>query len=147
METRQTGWLIIIVMASAMLLIAGLSIGIKMQENEANYLLLFSPVMIIPALLFYQLTVSVDYNEIKIRFGIGLIRKRWQIKRIENATPVKNNILYGWGIHYTMNTSIYNVSGLNAVELTFRNSKRKVRIGTGEPEKLAGFINKMIKKK
>ncbi len=146
METRQTGWLIIIAMAAAMLLIFGLSIWGTMTENGGIFLFLFAPVMIIPALLFYQLTVIVDYNEVKIRFGIGIIHKTWQLSKIESAAPVKNNILHGWGIHYATNTTIYNVSGFMAVELKFRNSRRKVRIGTIEPEKLAEYINKMIEK-
>jgi hypothetical protein len=146
METRQTGWLIIIAMAAAMLLILGLSIRGTMAENGEIFLFLFAPVMIIPALLFYQLTVIVDYNEVKIRFGIGVIRKTWQLSKIESAAPVKNNILHGWGIHYATNATIYNVSGFKAVELRFRNSGRKVRIGTSEPEKLAEYINRMIEK-
>lgn len=146
METRQNGWVIIIAMSAAMLLILGLSILSTMTENGGIFLLLFAPIMIIPALLFYQLTVIVDYNEVKIRFGIGIIHKTWQLSKMESAAPVKNNILHGWGIHYTTNTTIYNVTGFKAVELKFRNSRRKVRIGTSEPEKLAEYINKMIEK-
>jgi hypothetical protein len=146
METRQTGWLIIIIMAATILFITGLSIWARIPENETNFLFLFAPLMLIPALLFYQLTVIVDYNEVKIRFGIGVIRKTWQLSKIESAAPVKNNILHGWGIHFTGNTTVYNVTGFKAIELKFHNSRRKVRIGTSEPEKLAEYINKMIEK-
>jgi hypothetical protein len=146
METRQTGWLIIIAMAAATLLILGLSIRGTMTENGGIFLFLFAPVMVIPVLLFYQLTVIVDYNEVRIRFGVGIIRKTWQLSKIESAAPVKNNIFHGWGIHFTTNSTVYNVSGFKAVELKFRNSRRKVRIGTNEPEELAKYINKMIEK-
>lgn len=146
METRQNGWVIIIAMAAAMLLILGLGIRSPMTENGRIVLLLFVPIMTIPALLFYHLTVIVDYNEVKIRFGIGIIHKTWKLNKIESAAPVKNNFFHGWGIHFTTNTTIYNVSGFKAVELKFRNSRRNVRIGTSEPEKLAEYINKMIEK-
>lgn len=45
-----------------------------------------------------------------------------------------------------LNTTIYNVNGFQAVELTFKNSKRKVRIGTNEPVKVAETINRIIAK-
>ena len=146
METKQTGWVIIIVISITMVLWALLSGGVTTDEHEMIYLYLFFPVMLIPALLFYQLTIVVDYTEVKIRFGIGLIRKRWLLSDIESASVVKNTILQGWGIHYTLHTNIYNVSGMMAVELKLKNSIRKVRIGTAEPEKLADYINRMISK-
>jgi len=102
---------------------------------------------VILALLFYQLSVEIDHDYVNIRFGIGLIRKKWLIKNIERAVPVKNNVLHGWGIHFSFNTTIYNVSGMKSVELTFKNSRRKVRIGTPDPEKHADYINQMVLKK
>ncbi|MHC1775116.1 MAG: hypothetical protein AB9834_06825 [Lentimicrobium sp.] len=147
METKQTGWLIIFVMAFAILFFFILSILAGMPDNEAKFLYYFAPLMIIPALLFYQLTIMVDYHEVKIRFGIGLIRKSWQLNKIEKAVAVKTNLLQGWGIHYSRNTTIYNVTGLKAVELNFKNSMRKVRIGCSEPEKLAEYINRMVAQK
>lgn len=147
METKQTGWLIIIVMASSVLMIFGLSILTKISDNEAIFQYILALLMIIPAVLFYQLTIVVDYQEVKIRFGIGIIHKSWQLEKIENAVAVKTNLLQGWGIHYSLNTTIYNVTGFKAVELSFKNSKRKVRIGCSEPEKMAEYINRMVAQK
>ncbi|MBK6963444.1 MAG: hypothetical protein IPH20_05725 [Bacteroidales bacterium] len=147
METKQTGWLIIIVMASAISLMFGLSFLTRMPDDEVKFLYIVASLLVIPALLFYQLTIVVDYQEIKIRFGIGLIHKSWQLEKIEKATAVKTNLLQGWGIHYSLNTTIYNVTGFKAVELNFKNSKRKVRIGCNEPEKLADYINRMVAQK
>lgn len=147
METKQTGWLIIVVISVTILTWAILGLSAKSDgEHEMLYMYLFVPVMLIPALLFYQLTVMIDAVEIKIRFGIGLIRKSWKISDIACAAPVRNTLLNGWGIHYTMNTNIYNVSGMKAVELTFKNNRRKVRIGAVEPEKLADYINRIVSK-
>ena len=39
---------------------------------------------------------------------------------------------------------LYNVSGLQAIELTFKNRKSVVRIGTDKPEEVALEINKLI---
>ncbi|NTW24790.1 MAG: hypothetical protein HGA37_08830 [Lentimicrobium sp.] len=146
METKQTGWVIIIVMALTLLFFAGFILWPGISEKESFMFFILIPVLIIPALLFYQLKIHIDYSEVKISFGIGLIRKSWELKKIEQVSVVKNNVFHGWGIHYALNTTIYNVSGFNAVELKFKNSKRKVRIGTNEPEKVAAFINQIIAK-
>ncbi|GAP43093.1 hypothetical protein TBC1_111235 [Lentimicrobium saccharophilum] len=146
METKQTGWTIIIVFAIILVTFI-LSAVLLIPKGEGGvFLLAFSPVLLLVMLLFYQLTVKIDHETIKIRFGIGLIRKSWKLSAIEGAAPVRNNFFHGWGIHYTLNTEVYNVSGFSAVELSFRNSKRKVRIGTSEPERLAGHINRMLEK-
>ncbi len=108
-----------------------------MPNDGVKFLYIVASALIIPALLFYQLTIVVDYQKVKIKFGIGLIHKSWQLDKIENAVAVKTNLLQGWGIHYSLNTTIYNVTGLKAIELSFKNSKRKVRIGCSEPEKMA----------
>ena len=146
METKQTGWTIIIVFAIILITFILSAVLFIPQGEGGVFLLAFSPVLILVMLLFYQLTVKIDHETIKIRFGIGLIRKSWKLSAIEGAAPVRNSFFHGWGIHYTLNTEIYNVSGFSAVELSFRNSKRKVRIGTSEPERLAGQINQMLKK-
>ncbi len=146
METKQTGWTIIIVFAITLITFILFAVLLTPQGEGGIFLLAFSPVLLFVMLLFYQLTVKVDRETIKIRFGIGLIRKSWKLSAIESAVPVRNSFFHGWGIHYTLNTAVYNVSGFGAVELSFRNSKRKVRIGTSEPERLAGHINRMLKK-
>ena len=146
METRQTGWLIIITIAITMISWLSTILLADNNSHEMIYLYLFFPVLFIPVLLFYQLTVIVDFKEVKIRFGIGLIRKSWKIAQFESARAVKNSILRGWGIHYRINTSIYNVSGLKAVKCKLKNSKRSIIIGSAEPEKLAAHINRMIEK-
>ena len=147
METKQTGWTIIIVFAITLTAFILPSVWLIPQGTGRDFMLAFSPVLIFVMLLFYQLTVKVDRETIKIRFGIGLIRKSWKLSAIESAEPVRNSFFHGWGIHYTLNTVVYNVSGFSAVELRFRNSKRKVRIGTSEPERLASHINRMLEKK
>jgi hypothetical protein len=52
---------------------------------------------------------------------------------------VKNQWWWGWGIRLIPGGWLYNVSGLDAVELKMKNG-RVYRIGTDEPRKLAEFI-------
>ena len=90
-------------------------------------------------LLFGSLTVEVSGGHLRIRFGIGLIRKRWPLDGIESCRPVRNTWLYGWGIRKIPGAWLYNVSGLDAVELKLKSGKR-VRIGTAEPQALLAAV-------
>lgn len=96
-------------------------------------------IMGLVTLLFYRLTVEVDDTELRFRFGIGLIRKRYPVADIIACRPVKNRVLYGWGIKLTPHGWLYNVSGLDAVEIEFGNGK-KIRLGTDEPAQLTRAI-------
>ena len=97
-------------------------------------------------LIFYKLTIDIDETHVAFSLGIGLVKKKYALKDIEDCRPVKNNILYGIGIRLTANGWLYNVSGLYAIELTFKNKKFKVRIGTDKPEEVAETINKLLNK-
>lgn len=89
--------------------------------------------------LFFQLTVTVDERELKISFGIGLIKKAWQLEKIMTTTPVQTKWWEGFGIHYTSRGWLYNISGMEAVEIELE-SGRHFRIGTDEPRALIGAI-------
>ena len=97
-------------------------------------------ILFLAALLFYNLTVEVDDTEVRFAFGIGLIRKNYPLSDIAACQPVRNRALYGWGIHLTPHGWLYNVSGLDAVEIEFGNGK-KIRLGTDEPAQLARAID------
>jgi hypothetical protein len=92
-------------------------------------------VLLIIAFLFPSLTVEVGDGMVKCWFGSGLIRKKFDLTEIIGAKAVRNRWHYGWGIRYTPHGWLFNISGLDAVELTFRSGKR-FRIGTDEPDKL-----------
>lgn len=113
-------------------------------------MLIIALVALIPAgvlgwvmLMMSSLTVSVDSTLIRIRFGGGAYSKKFPLERISDCGPVKNDWMNGWGIRYIGKGWLYNVAGLDAVELTLKNGKR-VRIGTDEPEKLAEAIRSVL---
>ena len=93
--------------------------------------------------LFYNLTVTIDDAHLRIRFGIGLIRKRFPLDQIDSCRPVRNSWLYGWGIRLTHRGWLYNVSGLEAVELKMKSGKT-CRIGTDEPAALAAALEERL---
>ena len=93
--------------------------------------------------VFYNLTVVIDDAHLRIAFGIGLIRKRFPLDQIDSCQPVRNSWLYGWGIRLTHRGWLYNVSGLDAVELKMKSGKT-CRIGTDEPEVLATALQEAL---
>lgn len=100
-------------------------------------------VLVLVLLVFGSLTVEVAGGHLRIRFGIGLIRKRWPLDEIEACRPVRNSWLNGWGIRKIPGGWLYNVSGLDAVELKMKSGKA-VRIGTDEPQALTAALEKEL---
>jgi len=94
--------------------------------------------------LFYQLTITVTEETVSFRMGIGLIGKSYSIREIQSCQTVKNSLLYGLGIHWFPKGIIYNISGINAIELRFKNRRSVVRIGTDRPEEVARLINSLL---
>jgi hypothetical protein len=91
--------------------------------------------------LFYKLNVKVDKKIIKISFGIGLISKKFKLYEIKSFRRVRNKWWYGFGIRVIPGGTLFNVNGLDAVELTMKNGS-VYRIGTSEPKKLYSAISK-----
>jgi hypothetical protein len=94
-------------------------------------------------ILFYSLTVEVGKDFLKINFGPGVIRKSFLLKDMEACQQVKNPWYYGWGIRWTPQGWLFNVSGLSAVEIRMKNGK-KYRIGTDVPHELESIIRQAI---
>lgn len=82
-----------------------------------------------------RLIVTVDADEVRVAFGFGRPRKRIARSDILGHEPVRNSWLLGWGIRWIKGGRMWNVWGLDAVELHLSNGKR-FRIGSDEPKKL-----------
>lgn len=93
--------------------------------------------------LFHNLTVRVDSKALQVKYGVGLIRKTVPLEEIESCQPVANSWWLGWGIRKIPGGWMYNISGLEAVELTLKKGG-VIRVGTDEPEILVAVINDRI---
>jgi hypothetical protein len=90
--------------------------------------------------LFSTMTVRVTEAVIEIKFGIGLIHKSIALSEILTAVPSTTRIWYGWGIHFIVpDTWVYNISGLQAVELRMRNGRR-ILLGHNYPQDLCAVL-------
>lgn len=95
-------------------------------------------------LTFYKMAITIDNHSIFFKFGIGWFGKTYPLSEIESCEAVKNPILVGIGIRYLGNGWLYNVSGLKAIELRFKNKNSIVRIGTNKPEEICEVIRKKL---
>jgi hypothetical protein len=131
----QTGWLIIGSIAAA----AALVIPLVTVTAAPKGALLLAAVLVLAGFAFSTLTVEVDEREIRIRFTGGLIRRRVTLADLRSQRAVRNPWRYGWGIHMIPGGWIWNVSGLDAVELVLSDG-HILRVGTDEPEALSRAI-------
>ncbi|MEZ4547968.1 MAG: hypothetical protein R3B51_09725 [Thermodesulfobacteriota bacterium] len=117
-----------------------------LSGNTNPFLLIILAALAVSLLLFSILTVKVDGEEVSVRFGVGLIRKRFPLSEIESHSAVRNPWYYGWGLRRTPIGWLYNVSGLEAVEITLKDG-RKIRIGTDDPTGLDAAIGAALSNK
>jgi hypothetical protein len=100
-------------------------------------------ILLATALLFGSLTVTIEDGSLRCHFGPGLIRRTIPLRDIAGCEPVRNKWYYGWGIRLTPRGWMYNVAGLDAVELTLADG-RHFRIGTDEPEALCRVLREAL---
>jgi hypothetical protein len=101
--------------------------------------ILMPAVTIAIAILFSSLTVEVADNELRWHFGPGLLSYRLALDEISDVAIVRNQWWNGWGIRMAPGFRLYNVSGLDAVELRLMSNDVR-RIGTDDPVGLAKVL-------
>jgi hypothetical protein len=133
----QVGWVILGVIAAILAFVwsrlppeAAVAAGFPLLLVAALTLLVFS-----------ALTVEVDAEAIRLRFGIGLVRKRIPIGEVKGWREVRNPWYTGWGIRLGPGYVLWNVSGRDAVELALAGG-RGFRIGTDQPAELTAAISR-----
>jgi len=136
MKKTQTGWVFFVVVA----IIIGV---VSFQSPDLSATIILYGVSILLLMLFYKLTITITDEFISFSFGIGLIQRKYRLEDVQSCKS-KKYFPFGWGIRWRPGVIIYNVSGNKAIELSLKNKKRKVWIGTDDPEELADYINKKL---
>lgn len=90
---------------------------------------------------FSRLEVEVDDEQVRLVFGVGFPRRSVPLGRVREVQQVRNSPWYGWGIRWIRGGTLWNVWGLDAVELTLDDG-RLLRIGTDRPAELAAAIDR-----
>ena len=134
----QTGSTILIFLV---VVLVGAFVTVVATDFSATMILAFTiAVLLLVGWLFGSLTVAVAGGAINWWFGPGFWKKGVTIDEIEVCEPVRNRWWWGWGIRYFGRGWLYNVSGLDAVEIRLKSGKR-IRIGTDEPDTLVAAIH------
>jgi hypothetical protein len=126
-------------------IVMGLTVG-STDKLVMMIFIVLSLILFISLLFFYKMVIEIDSTNISFKMGIGIIGKSYNISEIESCKPVKDSFLNGWGIHKIRNGWFYNVSGFNAIELTFKNTGKRIWIGTNKPDEITEMINGLINK-
>jgi len=81
------------------------------------------------------MTVRVSQDEVTAAFGRGWPRRSVGFSDVKSVEVVRNRWYYGWGIRFIPRGWLWNVWGLDAVELQLDSGKR-FRIGTDDKQGL-----------
>jgi len=142
----QIGYLMLSITLIVLIFFAWMQITARAEPPSYNSGTNFAVTAVMAIILFIlasfsTLTVFIDGEFLKIRFGWGIFRKKLATSEIASVAQVKNHWYYGWGIRlwFWPYMWIFNVSGFDAVEVRMKSGKI-YRIGTDEPEKLEMVI-------
>lgn len=131
----QRGTLILIIC----IVIGALGLVLSWSSHHWQPAIVMLIVTIAVATLFSSLTVEVADSELRWHFGPGLLHYRLPLEEIGDVAIVRNQWWNGWGIRMGPGFRLYNVSGLDAVELRLQSNDVR-RIGTDDPEGLAKVL-------
>jgi len=138
-EHTQVGYFITIAIVAAMV-----AIGIIMANTGVNWIA--TAVLVVLAVvvaLFHSLTVIISGEELVVKFGPGVISKRFKLNEIESCQAVRIPWYYGWGIRLTPQGMVFRVSGFHAVQIRLITGKEYL-IGTDVPQELEEAIRQAI---
>ena len=138
----QTGWAVIVgsVVGLGLALLVTLSLSAATLAAVPWLVVALFGLLALGLLAYATLTVEVDAENVRVRFGIGLIRKSIPLSDIARCEIVRTPSWWGWGMHWTPSGWLYNVAGRVAVRLEMR-SQRPLMIGTDEAERLKAAID------
>lgn len=133
---RQFGWFTVFAltaMAVWFALVAAFSPGDRTEFQ--SILLIIAALQVV----FYQLTTIVTDTTLTVRYGVGLLAFRFPLSEIIQITERTVPWYAGYGIRWVGDAWLFNVSGHDAIEVTFE-SGRKVLVGTDDPDGLAAIL-------
>ncbi len=105
----------------------------------AGILILTGFLVLWALLMMSSLTVTIDEQNLRVRFGPGVFFKKFPLSEIAGCGPNFRTYIWGWGIRWYFNGWLYNIAGFDSVEIILKNGKKR-RIGTDQPEQLAQAI-------
>ena len=143
----QVGWTLIVLVVAVVL--AELTIVAFSAPQGTLALALSGALVAVVAVmlaLFSTLTVIVDDQAVRLWFGFGSLRREVMLGDVTVARKVRNHWYSGWGVRIIPRGRLYNVGGLDAVELELDDG-RVVRVGTDQPDALLAVVQAALEVK
>lgn len=134
---RHTQWGWTIIVASVGLATTGMFLAIVGRGLLAVYVM--APVAVLMLALMGTLTVAVDDTHVRVRFGLGLIRRTVALAAIRSVEVTKFPWWVGSGIRIIDGGWLYSVDRSTAVDLRLEGGAR-VAIGTNDAPALLAAI-------
>lgn len=137
----QWGWIVVPYTVGSTAVVATM-INAEGDEFDARaWAAVAAFVLALGALLvwFSRLEVTVDASHVQATFGLGKPSRTIPLVEIVGAERVRNRWWYGFGVRRGPHGWMYNVWGLDAVEV-IRVDGTRFRIGTDDPDALAAAI-------
>lgn len=139
-QHTQIGWIIFGFTVPAVIFLAIWSLAV-----QPIFVMIFTAAALaLMLVLFGSLTVKADGEGIGFHFGPGILKRRFPYKDIASVKKVRNRWYFGWGVRWFGRGWLYNVSGLDAIEVALQNGKC-IRIGTDQPDELLRFVSPRLK--
>jgi len=142
---RQIGWKLI----AGTLLGFGVAIGMTFALSPATraaapwLLYALYGLLALGLALYSTLTVEVDAEEIRVRFGIGLYRRTVPLADVVRSEVVRTRLWWGVGLRWTPAGWLYNIGGREAVRLELAR-ERPLMIGSDEASRLKSVIDAQL---
>ena len=143
MEYEHTQWGFISI--PTFLLFAVIVVPATAADDETSAMFTVAIVAFMIALLaivlvFSRLAVTVSGGRIATAFGFGRPHREIELENVAAVRQVRNTWMQGWGVRKISGGWMYNVWGLDAVEVEL-SSGGVFRIGTNDPENLLAVIS------
>jgi hypothetical protein len=108
---------------------------------------LLAALMLLVLLFMYRIVIEINEDTISFRLGIGVFRRTYKLSNLISCKPVRNSFLMGFGIRKIADGWLYNVGGLDAIELAFDDRDNVVRIGTNRAKEITELITSLMPNK
>lgn len=135
-DRAQRSWALLLATGLASPLMLGAALLAPLPGAGPRVVLaLGGAVLLLVALVFSRLRVRVADGRLHVAFGAGWPARTFALADLVEAQAARNRWWWGFGIRWTPHGWMWNVSGLDAVQLTFRDGRR-FRVGTADPQGL-----------
>jgi hypothetical protein len=142
---RQIGWKLIAGTVLGFALAIGVTVTLSPATRAAVPWLLYAlyGLLALGLALFSTLTVEVDADEIRVRFGIGFYRRTVPLGNVLRSDVVRTKLWWGVGLRWTPAGWLYNIGGREAVRLELV-QERPVMIGSDDAPRLKSVIDAQL---